>query len=319
MTSLGVRRGREMRVRGISVLEFTGCFAALVGGVFLGSMYLGVNVKELAYTALERGHIIETRRPAQSSTAASDAQLAAANAAGTPAAEAFAAEAAASGAVASAATVATAPTSIAPAPVQPAPKPAEPAPAAVPASATTTPAEAAPATTTDAPAAPASPTAPIAGLFAREDLITDQQREALTKAYWEALAACMQDEVKNRVPAIDAEGNWQLFDYLTGRKEGHLKAAAAIAALDPRGVDDHVLAYSKKCRSWHEDGGKLFSRAVDLLTDAPTAHLSGPFAQSWQSAATQHRMEARLLVEKRQAVQSYLDHAYQGEAAPAAK
>ena len=101
-----------------------------------------------------------------------------------------------------------------------------------------------------------------------------------------------------------------MFDYLTGRKDGHLKAAAAIAALDSRGVDDHVLAYAKKARAWHTDGAKLFGRAVDLLTDAPTAQLSGPFAQSWQSAATQHRMEARLLVEKHQAVDSYLRNAY---------
>ena len=151
----------------------------------------------------------------------------------------------------------------------------------------------------------------------REDLITPEQREALTIAYWQALGACMRVEVKDRVPAIDAEGNWQLFDYLVGRKDGHQKAAAAIAALDPRGVDDHVLAYAEKARAWHEDGAKLFARAVDLLTDAPTAQLSGPFAQSWQSASTQHRMEARLLEEKQQAVQSYLDHTYAagGEAA----
>jgi hypothetical protein len=45
-----------------------------------------------------------------------------------------------------------------------------------------------------------------------------------------------------------------------------------------------------------------------LLTDAPTAQLTGPFAQSWQSAATQHRMEERLLLEKRKAVESYIRH-----------
>jgi hypothetical protein len=155
----------------------------------------------------------------------------------------------------------------------------------------------------------------MAGLFVREDLITPEQRHALTLAYFDALAACMRDEEQNRVPAIDADGNWQLFDYLNGRKEGHGKAADAIAALDPRGVDDHVLAYAKKTRAWHLDGAKLFGRAVDLLTDAPTAQLSGPFAQSWQSAATQHRMEARLLAEKQQAVQTYLNHAYDAQSA----
>jgi hypothetical protein len=52
----------------------------------------------------------------------------------------------------------------------------------------------------------------------------------------------------------------------------------------------------------------LFKRALDLLTDAPSAQLSGPFAQAWQSKATQHQMEERLLADKHQAVQSYLDH-----------
>jgi hypothetical protein len=72
-----------------------------------------------------------------------------------------------------------------------------------------------------------------------------------------------------------------------------------------------VMAYAKKARAWHDDGAKLFGRAVDLLTDAPTAQLSGPFAQSWQSAATQHKMEARLLAEKHAAVKTYLSHAYE--------
>jgi hypothetical protein len=60
--------------------------------------------------------------------------------------------------------------------------------------------------------------------------------------------------------------------------------------------------------AWHRDGVTLFSRALDLLTDAPSAQLSGPFAQSWQSAATQHQMEERLLRDKHNAVQAYLDH-----------
>jgi hypothetical protein len=69
-----------------------------------------------------------------------------------------------------------------------------------------------------------------------------------------------------------------------------------------------VLSYGEKVLAWHQDGAKLYARAKDLLTDAPTAQLSGPFAQSWQSAATQHQMEERLLAEKRAAVESYLAH-----------
>lgn len=259
---------------GMSVLEFVGCFSAMIGGVVLGSIYLGVNVKEMAYTALERAQVIDARQEPK---------------------EPAVAPAETSAPIADDATTA-APTTVVPA-VESMP--------ADPTTAVTTPDE----TTTEAPAPPA-------GFFAREDLITDQQRQALTRAYWDALNVCMQDEVTHRVPAIDAEGNWQLFDYLTGRKDGHVKAAAAIMLLDPRGVDDHVLAYAETAQAWHEDGAKLFGRAVDLLTDAPTAQLSGPFAQSWQSASTQHRMEARLLAEKYQAVESYLNHAYQ--ATPAA-
>jgi hypothetical protein len=287
--------------RGLSILEFLACFTALSVGVVLGSFYLGVDVKEIAYVALERAHIVDPRPKA-------DEPIDPATTSTTPAADA---PTALEPSVAADAAVSVAPASDAVSPARPA--------AGAPAPPVKQPTEqpaANPAPPMDAATAAATLPEPVAGLFAREDLITPEQRHALTLAYWEALGACMRGVEEQRVPAIDGDGNWQLFDYLTGRKEGHLKAAAAIAAIDARGVDDHVLAYAKKARAWHIDGAKLFGRAVDLLTDAPTAQLSGPFAQSWQSAATQHRMEARLLVEKQQAVRTYLDHAYQ--TAPAA-
>jgi hypothetical protein len=270
------RQGNQQSRRGVSALEFLGYTSAMIGGVFLGSLYLGVDVKEMAYCALEKVQIIDER-----SAPAEQTQ------------------------------VTTISTEAAAAPVEAA---TTESPVEEPAASDATVTEAAP-TVAAEPAAPAEAPAPAAGFFAREDLLTDAQRQALTLAYWDAVAACMHEEVERRVPAIDAEGNWQLFDYLTGRKDGHLQAAAAVARLDVRGVDDHVVAYAKKARAWHEDGAKLFGRAVDLLTDAPSAQLSGPFAQSWQSAATQHRMEERLLAEKYVAVKSYLDHAY----APAAE
>jgi hypothetical protein len=275
--------------RAMSFVEFFGCFSAMVGGVVLGSMYLGVDVKEMAYAGLERAQLIEPRKAAQEAAVASTTIDA-------PQGEA----------VAQAVTAPETPATSVEVVAAPAETPADPAPAE-----TTT------AEVTTAPAATPEPTG-AAAFFAREDLITDEQRRVLTLEYWAALRTCMSDEVCDRIPAVDAEGNWQLFDYLTGRKDGHLKAAAAITALDPRGVDDHVLAYGEKAHAWHEDGGKLFGRAVALLTDAPTAQLSGPFAQSWQSASTQHRMEARLLVEKEKAVESYLSHAYPAEPAHAA-
>lgn len=274
--------------RALSILEFIGCLTAMIGGLFLGSLYLGVDCKEMAYTALEQAQVIEPRvrasEPAETETASAatapaTTEVAATSTAAVPTAEQMPVSAAEASTTAAVSTK----TEAAPAAEQP---------------------------TGEAVAAtPAAPTTPQ-GFFAREDLLTDAQREALTLEYWTALDGCMADEVKARVPAIDREGNWQLFDYLTGRKDGHVAAGAAIGALDVRGVDDHVLAYSKKARAWHDDGAKLFGRAVDLLTDAPTAQLSGPFAQSWQSAATQHRMEERLLGEKHQAVDSYLRNTY---------
>jgi hypothetical protein len=277
-----------LAVRGVSILEFVGCLSAMAGGVVLGSMYLGVNVKEMAYAALEHAHVVQPRRQMKEGEKLTEPQ-AAPRASEAPSTAEQPNDTTSAGTAAGPA--------------------AEPQPQAPPEQ-----------TAADGEAADSAPSAPVSTFFARQDLITDEQRTVLTLAYWDQLAVCMQGEVTTRVPAIDAEGNWQLFEYLTGRKDGHRKAAEAIAQMDPRGVDDHVLAYAKKARAWHEDGAKLFGRAVDLLTDAPTAQLSGPFAQSWQSAATQHRMEARLLEEKQQSVKSYLDHAYQASpaAAPAA-
>jgi hypothetical protein len=278
---------------GVSILEFLGCTSALVGGVVLGSMYLGVDVKEMAFVALERANLVEPRPDVEEGEATASAE--------TPTDGTATAEGA---------TTAAESTDAGSSPVTP-----ESTAEAAPAAAETSGASDARSTTgSKQPAADvptASPPAQSTGFFAREDLITDEQRKVLTLAYWEALDLCMEEEVETRVPAIDRDGTWQLFDYLTGRKAGHQKAAEAIAALDARGVDDHVMAYAKKARAWHDDGAKLFGRAVDLLTDAPTAQLSGPFAQSWQSAATQHKMEARLLAEKHAAVKTYLSHAYE--------
>jgi hypothetical protein len=291
-TSFVTRRG------GLSILEFVGCLSAMIGGVLLGSYYLGVDVKDMGYAVLERAHIVDPRPTADDDDDATPAQTAAAPAVAAPLSPGL--------------RPGVAPRNSSQDPPRAEPG-AEPLTAPRPATASApraTAAVPAPAPSEAPEAAAAVPQSPPAGFFARPELLTDEQRKVLTLAYWDALAICMRDELDNRTPAIDKEGNWQLFDYLTGRKEGHVKAAEAIGALDPRGVDDHVFAYAKKARAWHADGAKLFGRAVDLLTDAPTAQLSGPFAQSWQSASTQHRMEERLLTEKHQAVQNYLDHTY---------
>jgi hypothetical protein len=137
--------------------------------------------------------------------------------------------------------------------------------------------------------------------------ITPEQRHELTKTYWDGLNACMKAEAEHR--AVQPEGGLYLHDYLARRHDGHQKAADDIGELELWGVDGHVAAYAKRVRDWHESGAEMFLHARDLVTDAPTAQLSGPFAQQWQSSVTQHQMEERLLAEKHAAVQSYLDHA----------
>ncbi len=145
--------------------------------------------------------------------------------------------------------------------------------------------------------------------------LTDQQHQAATLAYWNGLTACIAEEKAHRSGnSIDNE-NWQLFDYLTLRRDGHRKASEVIEQLDERGVDDRLLWHGRQVLSWHQAGAKLFGRAVELLTDAPSDQFTGPFVQSWQSAATQHRMEGKLVREKHFSVASYLDHTYK-ELAP---
>jgi hypothetical protein len=279
-----IRRQAACALRnGISFFEFVGCLAALSGGVAIGAMYLGVDVKRAAVTGLRQMGLVETTTK--------------------PAAES-----------AEPATLAPAPSAQAAAPI--AAPTASPQPAPAPEAIIAAKASADASSKAETPGTPAKeftgPAAAIANnIMSPEELLTltPQQQQVLTKAYWDALQTIMDQEVAYRVSSIRDDGNWQLFDFLTGRKEGHEAASAAIAKLSRRGVDGHVLAYADKAKAWHDSGVSLFSRAVDLLTDAPSAQLSGPFAQSWQSAATQHRMEEKLLRQKSAAVKTYLEHA----------
>ena len=160
------------------------------------------------------------------------------------------------------------------------------------------------ATAAEAAPQPARPSAPL----------TDPQRQSATLAYWKGLSTSIAEErAYRRATSMDIE-NWQLFDYLTIRRDGHRKAVEAIKQLDENGVDDRLLWHGRQVLSWHQAGAKLYGRAVDLLTDAPSDQLTGPFAQSWQSAATQHRMEEKLIREKHVSVASYLDHTFKDQA-----
>jgi len=276
---------------GLSVLEFVGCLSAMIGGVVLGSMYLGVDVRRMGMAVLKQAQLIEAGDDAEPTTEAEPAGAKAKSSAEEP--------------VAAGATVAPPTTPTIHATDAPgAPHESTPTPEA--AKAEPQPTATAPVATPPAPAA----NNPLAKLLNREDLIslTDDQRRTLTIAYWEALDACMKEESGNRLASIRSDGDFTLFDFLTCRKQGHQQAVQFISQLNLRGVDAHVAAYAEKALAWHKDGVTLFGRALDLLTDAPTAQFTGPFAQSWQSASTQHQMEERLLGEKHAAVQHYLDH-----------
>jgi hypothetical protein len=59
---------------GLTTLEFVGCLIAVVGGAWLGALYLGVNVKHVAYSALNDSHILE-KMPKDWRPAADDGQV----------------------------------------------------------------------------------------------------------------------------------------------------------------------------------------------------------------------------------------------------
>jgi hypothetical protein len=149
--------------------------------------------------------------------------------------------------------------------------------------------------------------------------LTLEQREQLTREYWDALNSIMATEAAHR--AAQPETGPLLHSYLAHRYEGHRRAADELAKLNRHGVDGHVAAYAIRVQAWHEEGAVMYAHAKNLVTDAPSAQVSGPFAEQWQSSSTQHQMEGRLLADKHVAVQSYLDHAHRetGSQAPQAE
>src|SRR5947207_15707856 len=51
------RRYRQARA-GLTILEFLACTIAVVGGAWLGALYLGVDVRHIAYTALSEAQLL---------------------------------------------------------------------------------------------------------------------------------------------------------------------------------------------------------------------------------------------------------------------
>ncbi len=247
-------RERVRQRRGLSFLEFVGCFMAMVGGVILGSMYLGVDLQKTAVGVLEQAQVVNPGYFEQ----------------GT-------------------ATVETVPTDDAEAVVE---------------LATSEP-------STDVPATPPEQKSETAQTRAE---VTAEERRLATRAYWDQLTEFMKVEARGRVKEVGNPEQWQLYDYLTQRKNGHQQALDSLETLETYGVDGRLLDHGKQVTTWHKSGVKLFEYAVSLLTDGPGAKISGPFAQSWQSAATQLRMEENLVIERHKGVANYLDREFAEDA-----
>ncbi|MCI0335410.1 MAG: hypothetical protein L0228_19560 [Planctomycetes bacterium] len=56
------RLGRERR--GLTVLEFAGCVLAVLGGMWIGAQYLGINVQHLAHAGLQKVQLLDNVPPA---------------------------------------------------------------------------------------------------------------------------------------------------------------------------------------------------------------------------------------------------------------
>jgi hypothetical protein len=51
------------RRTGLTILEFVGCTTAVIGGAWLGALYLGVDVRHLAFTALSQSKLLDKVPP----------------------------------------------------------------------------------------------------------------------------------------------------------------------------------------------------------------------------------------------------------------
>src|SRR3954454_14153650 len=57
-TNLDGARGKCPRA-GLTILEFLACSTAVIGGAWLGALYLGVDVRHLAFTALSQAQLLD--------------------------------------------------------------------------------------------------------------------------------------------------------------------------------------------------------------------------------------------------------------------
>ncbi|MDC0934858.1 hypothetical protein OAS39_01135 [Pirellulales bacterium] len=262
------------RRRGVSMPELFGCLVALVAGAVIGALYLGVDVRAMTLGAFEGGDA-EVSQSSPDGEVATDGKVATTDG------------------------------------VQPAPlaagEPASAGPSET--AAVETVANARPASNGSADNKPLRVAPSVVAEESDADLASEGgEIQDITNRYWHDLTVAMQTESKERNAVKGSGEDWQLFDHLSHRRDKHKTAVAALEKLESRGVDSRVVEFSERATEWHDAGVSLYGRAVDLLTDGPAAQLSGPYAQSWQSAATQHRMEERLLLERQRAVHQYLRH-----------
>ena len=143
---------------------------------------------------------------------------------------------------------------------------------------------------------------------------SEEESDTATQAYWQTLTQAMRVENAARDKFKSRTGNWQLFDFLNYRKESHEVAVAALEALENTNVDRNLLHHTQQVLAWQRSGVQLYSRAVELLTDSPNSSMAGPAAQSWQSAATQHQMEEKLILGKHRSMAGYLNNTYKSVA-----
>jgi hypothetical protein len=60
---LNAQRTLAWRRGGLTTLEFAGCFVAVLGGAWIGALYLGINVEHLAHSGLQQAHLLEKVPP----------------------------------------------------------------------------------------------------------------------------------------------------------------------------------------------------------------------------------------------------------------
>ena len=254
---------------GLSFVEFVGCLIALVGGVVLGAVYLGLDLTQMTYDVVESSGIVDPSVLGLTPTEEASLEE------GTT--EEQAAEQCIKGDAVDAAVVAEDAEDVEESPENQQPN--------------LSPQDSPQAVVVDAP-------------------LSEEDRQVATGSYWEAFVTCTNLEAKTRKPGI-GDANWQLLDYLTHRQKGHQKVLDTMQEVDRRGVDPRLLTHVDEVLEWHRSGNELFGGAINLLTNGPRSKLTGPFAQSWQSAATQHRMEERLVHNKNKVILGYLNHTYE--------